>query len=169
MKKSIIAYALLAAATGLAVYAPADAASPGVWLQASLDGTASHGGSYDDGWASFSAHVNVPASQICYTFNPGNVDYATRGSIRRISNNDWSGTQRVLSLPLSTDSRGCMSADPTLLQDFIDNPDNYIVQLSSYSSDDGAVRGALEVQNGNLAPQGDEVVDPNAQNAEPVG
>ena len=163
MKKRLLAATLLTISIAAACTEPAFASSPGIWLESTMNGNFYDGSGDSNGWATFSAHVNVPASQMCYTLDLGSVSNPRSAKIRQLSGGDWNWPHTVLNLSVEDGNEGCVTVDAGLLQDMVDNPANYIVQINTWDFEHGAVRGGLAVQDGDLNPLGTDDADPDAE------
>jgi hypothetical protein len=103
-----------------------------------------------DGSARGKVELDVEAGEVCFKFSWKNIATPTLGHIH----NEVAGVNGPIvvdllggippdTLEADDDVRGCVSADPMLLTDIIENPDQYYLNLHNPRFPSGAVRGQL--------------------------
>ena len=131
--KPIVAAVL--AASSLCLAAPAFATT----LASSLDGPSVPTGGDGNGWADFVASIDGDNGRLCYRLETHNVDNQTIAHIHEGSAGD---PGRPL-INLTIGSNSCTNISASLMQDILDNPSNYYVDVLSSAFPKGAVRGQL--------------------------
>jgi hypothetical protein len=147
----IIRYApavLVATAVGLfaiAAYAQEGAKDAGRPLSAHLTGAAEKPKSGDpDGQGHASFRVNVGQSQLCYELSVEKIAVATAAHIHK-GGPDVAGPPVVPLKAPGADGKvkDCATADKAVVQDIMQNPGMYYVNVHNAEFPPGAVRGQL--------------------------
>jgi CHRD domain len=150
MRTRLISLAALVAVAALTLAASA-AAIGGAKRATSLNGaeecsaTACNTGD-PDGSGSAAITLNVGQASVCWDITVANITLpATAAHIHEAP----AGVPGPVVVPLSPPdasghASGCTSADPTLIQDIIDNPAEYYVNVHTTDFPAGAVRGQLD-------------------------
>jgi hypothetical protein len=87
--------------------------------------------------------LNVGQATVCWELTVSNIAPATAAHIH-LGPAGVNGPVVVpLGPPTSGSSSGCTSADPALIQDIIDNPEQYYVNVHNAEFPGGAIRGQL--------------------------
>lgn len=113
-------------------------------LSTSLSGEAEVPGPGDpDGFGVAVLQIRPAEGEICYTLNVKRIAPATAAHLH-IGTADVAGPVVVgLEPPTDGSVRACTSADPGLLADVVENPQNYYVNVHNRDFPAGAVRGQL--------------------------
>jgi CHRD domain len=151
-RSSIIAIAVLSLAAGVA-------ASDSTKLKADLLGTNENPDADLDGRGKASVSIDVAAGQACFDVSFKDGGTANRGHIHRGGPADngpivvaffdiqavpaQSGDPRHDVLESTNGLTGCVSANPTVLQEIVDNPSGFYVNLHNARFPGGFVRGQL--------------------------
>jgi hypothetical protein len=87
--------------------------------------------------------LNVGQRTVCWDLSVTDIAPATAAHIHSAPAGVNGPVVVPLSPPSSGSSAGCASADPTLIQSIIDNPELYYVNVHNADFPGGAVRGQL--------------------------
>lgn len=82
-------------------------------------------------------------SQICYDIKVENIDIATGVYIHSGSKGQAGAAKVILGVPGEGTAQGCVKSDPQLMQDILQNPSNYYVNVHNDEFPEGAIRGQL--------------------------
>ncbi|ABC63664.1 CHRD domain-containing protein [Erythrobacter litoralis] len=109
---------------------------------ASLDGEQVPGGGSDEGFADFSAEIDLLTGELCYSFSAGGVEM-TAAHIHKGKPGESGEPVMTLSL---TDEREqtCETVQLSLAKAIGGKPGNYYVNLHTAEFPGGAIRGQLE-------------------------
>jgi hypothetical protein len=136
----VVVIAVLAMA--LAVASTAGALS-GAKRSTSLSGAEEVPPADPDGTGFALITLNVGQATVCWELTVSNIAPATAAHIHKAP----AGVNGPIVVPLipptSGSSSGCTTADPALIQDIIDNPEQYYVNVHNAEFPGGAVRGQL--------------------------
>jgi hypothetical protein len=87
--------------------------------------------------------LNVGQATVCWELTVSNIAPATAAHIHKAPAGVNGPVVVPLIPPTSGSSSGCTTADPALIQDIIDNPEQYYVNVHNAEFPGGAVRGQL--------------------------
>jgi hypothetical protein len=87
--------------------------------------------------------LNVGQATVCWELTVANIQPAFAAHIHKAPAGVNGPVVVGLSPPTSGSSSGCTTADPVLIQDIIDNPEQYYVNVHNSDFPGGAVRGQL--------------------------
>ncbi len=87
--------------------------------------------------------LNVGQATVCWELTVANIEPATAAHIHRAPAGVNGPVVVPLSPPTTGTSSGCTTANPVLIQDIIDNPEQYYVNVHNAQFPGGAVRGQL--------------------------
>ena len=87
--------------------------------------------------------LNVGQATVCWELTVSNIAPATAAHIHAAPAGVNGSIVVPLSAPTSGSSSGCTTANPALIQDIIDNPEQYYVNVHNAEFPGGAVRGQL--------------------------
>jgi hypothetical protein len=140
MSMSIIALALLATA-----WSTAAQTMQGKELTAVvLTGAAEVPGPGDsDGSGTAKLMLNVGKGEVCYELTVANIQEATAAHIHEGAMGKSGPVKVGLDAPKGGTAKGCKSADAAVIQDLMQNPANYYVNVHNAEFPQGAVRGQL--------------------------
>lgn len=96
-------------------------------------------GGDEDGTGFAAISLNVGQETICWDVTFSDVENVFAGHIHQAP----AGANGGVVFPLNPLDDGCASADPGLIQDIIDHPDQYYVQLHNDEFPGGVIRGQL--------------------------
>lgn len=132
MKKVICAAAILASA------GVAHAASSTNVVAATLDGSSVVSGGDPDGSGSFTLRIDAGDGGFCYDLNINGVRNVGAAHIHE-------GAEGLPGRPVLDLVAGshCSNTDAQALNDIVDNPSNYYIDVLSSDYPEGAVRGQL--------------------------
>ena len=134
----------LIAALALTVAALAD--NGGRPFATSLTGAAEVPGPGDpDGSGTASLTLNIGQGEVCFDLTASNIALPAIAAHIHVGNASTAGPVVVgLTPPDATgSSSGCVSADPALLKNIVQNPEQYYVNVHTTEFPAGAVRGQL--------------------------
>ena len=106
---------------------------------ATLSGDQVVGGGDEDGSGFAAISLNVGKELICWDVTFSGVENVFAGHIHQAP----AGVNGGVVFPLNPLGHGCGSAAPALIQDIIDYPDQYYVQLHNDEFPAGVIRGQL--------------------------
>jgi hypothetical protein len=112
----------------------------------SLTGAAEVPGPGDpDGSGTASLTLNIGQGEVCFDLAVSNVALPAIGAHIHVGDASTAGPVVVgLTPPSATgSSSGCVSADPALLKNIVQNPEQYYVNVHTTEFPAGAVRGQL--------------------------
>jgi hypothetical protein len=92
-----------------------------------------------DGSGFASIRLNVGQERVCWQISYENISEPRAAHIHKAP----AGSPGGVVVPLSPISGGCTSADGALIQDIIDYPDQYYVNVHTPDFGPGAIRGQL--------------------------
>jgi hypothetical protein len=140
----IAAASALAATLGLAGYAQA-AAEGGRPLSAAMSGAAEKPNPGDpDAKGTASVRVNVGQSRVCYDLQVSGLDTITMAHIHKAPADAAGPVVVPLTAPgADGKSSGCAKADKAVVQDILQNPSAYYVNVHTQAFPAGALRGQL--------------------------
>ena len=104
-----------------------------------LSGTEIVGGGDADGSGSAAIRLNVGQERVCWQVSYENIAEPFAAHIHKAP----AGSNGGPVIPLSPIAGGCASADGALIQDIIDYPDQYYVNVHTPEHPPGAIRGQL--------------------------
>jgi CHRD domain len=158
MRKTIVLTVVLTAAASAAVFAAAvwavtsaTAAHKDLGQSFGVGETAQMSGSVEvppgdpDGSGTALIRLNVAEGLVCFKWSVQGVDPLSAGHIHHGA----AGVAGPVVVPLvppaaaTGTSKGCVSADPALIQDIITNPSQYYVNVHNAQFPAGALRGQL--------------------------
>jgi hypothetical protein len=87
--------------------------------------------------------LNVGQASVCWELTVSNIAPATAAHIHVAPVGVNGPVVVALSPPTSGSSSGCTTADPALIQNIIDNPEQYYVNVHNAEFPGGAIRGQL--------------------------
>lgn len=82
-------------------------------------------------------------NQICYDIKVENIDIATGVYIHSGIAGEAGAAKVILGVPGEGMARGCVKSDPKLMQDILQNPSQYYVNVHNDEYPEGAIRGQL--------------------------
>ena len=136
----VVVIAVLAMA--LAVASTAGALS-GAKRSTSLSGAEEVPPADPDGTGFALITLNVGQATVCWELTVSNIAPAAAAHIHKAPAGVNGPVVVPLIPPTSGSSSGCTTADPALIQDIIDNPEQYYVNVHNAEFPGGAVRGQL--------------------------
>jgi hypothetical protein len=91
------------------------------------------------------AHITLNAGQatVCWELTARDIAPATAAHIHKAPAGQPGGIVVPLSPPTSGSSSGCTTANPALIADIIENPEEYYVNVHNVDFPAGAIRGQL--------------------------
>jgi hypothetical protein len=96
-----------------------------------------------DGTGRVGIFLNAASGSVCYGLSVANIAPATAAHIHQAPAG-VNGPIRVhLAPPTTGSSAGCVAADPAVVQNIINNPSQYYVNVHNTPFPGGAVRGQL--------------------------
>lgn len=87
--------------------------------------------------------LNPGHASVCWELTVEDIEPATAAHIHRAPAGSPGPVVVPLSPPTSGSSSGCTTAEPTLIEDIIENPEEYYVNVHNNPYPGGAVRGQL--------------------------
>jgi hypothetical protein len=96
-----------------------------------------------DGTGSAFITLNAGQATVCWELTVSNIQPATAAHIHKAPAGVNGGVVVPLSPPTTGSSSGCTAADPALIADIIENPEQYYVNVHNAEFPGGAVRGQL--------------------------
>ena len=139
---------MLALCGGMALAAlssgPAQADGPGAGgSSARLTGTQEVPPADLDGTGSFGVFLDAGRGQVCFGLQVANIAPAVAAHIHRGVVGQNGPVVVPLPPPTTGASAGCVAADPAVVQDIINHPTNYYVNVHNAQFPGGAIRGQL--------------------------
>ncbi len=147
MKKYLAILAVLLLSVVIAGRASADRNTAGAPRVASLNGAQETGPADPDGTGSAMVTLNVGQDRVCWTVTWTAIDTPTAYHIHHAA----AGVAGPVVLPFTMGGafvpNGCRTGldAPALLQDIVDFPDQYYVNIHNAAFPGGAIRGQLSV------------------------
>ena len=138
-------FALLALVAGLIVLLalPTIGTAGGAKRITSMSGAEEVPPADPDGTGFARITLNVGQATVCWELTAANIQPAGAAHIHKAPAGMNGPIVVGLSPPTTGSSSGCTSADPALIQDIIDNPDQYYVNVHNAEFPGGAIRGQL--------------------------
>jgi hypothetical protein len=96
-----------------------------------------------DGEGSFTATLNPGQNEICYELTVDGIEPATAAHIHQGDAGVTGGPVVALEAPADGESSGCVEADREMIQEIIQDPSSYYVNVHNAEYPDGALRGQL--------------------------
>ena len=87
--------------------------------------------------------IVIPPDTICYTLTAEGIEPATAAHIHEAPPGEPGPVVLPLEPPTSGVSGGCTEADPELVSNLQENPDEYYVNVHNEEYPNGAIRGQL--------------------------
>ena len=144
MRTRLVVSAAVLAVAALALFVPMALSAPQGPVFASLNGQNEIPDADPDGLGSFSAIVD--GDQFCYGLTATNIDTPTAAHVHKGNSGRNGGIVIGLTPPATGDpgaSSACVTADTALLQDILNNPSQYYVNVHNATFPGGAIRGQL--------------------------
>jgi CHRD domain len=140
MSTSIIALVLLATAWSTAAQTMQGKELAAVTLTGA---TEVPGPGDSDGSGTAKLTLNVGKGEVCYELTVANIQEATAAHIHEGAIGKSGPVKVGLDAPKTGTAKGCKSADTAVIQDLMQNPANYYVNVHNAEFPQGAVRGQL--------------------------
>ncbi len=134
---------LVAGLIALVALTSTAAATGGAKRSTSLSGAEEVPPADPDGTGFALITLNVGQATVCWELTVANIEPATAAHIHRAPAGVNGPVVVPLSPPTTGTSSGCTTANPVLIQDIIDNPEQYYVNVHNAQFPGGAVRGQL--------------------------
>jgi len=134
---------LVAGLIALVALTSTAAATGGAKRSTSLSGAEEVPPADPDGTGFALITLNVGQATVCWELTVANIEPATAAHIHRAPAGVNGPVVVPLSPPTTGSSSGCTTANPVLIQDIIDNPEQYYVNVHNAQFPGGAVRGQL--------------------------
>ncbi len=96
-----------------------------------------------DGTGRFGVFLTAGSGSVCYGLSVANIAPATAAHIHKAPAGSNGPIKVFLAPPTNGSSAGCVVADPVLVQDIINHPSDYYVNVHNAPFPGGAVRGQL--------------------------
>jgi CHRD domain len=112
-------------------------------LQTELSGEEEVPGPGDPDGSGSATVIVIPPDTICYVLTAEGIEPATAAHIHEGDPGEAGPVVQGLEPPTSGSSRGCTEADPALVSDLQENPDEYYVNVHNEEYPEGAIRGQL--------------------------
>jgi hypothetical protein len=96
-----------------------------------------------DGSGTAKLTLNVGKGEVCYELTVANIQEATAAHIHEGAIGKSGPVKVGLDAPKGGTAKGCKSADAAVIQDLMQNPANYYVNVHNAEFPQGAVRGQL--------------------------
>ena len=142
-RRSLAVLALVASLIGLLALTSTAATAAGAKRSTSLSGAEEVPPADPDGTGSARITLNAGKATVCWELTVSNIAPATAAHIHKAPAGVNGSIVVGLSPPTSGSSSGCTTADPALIEDIIDNPEQYYVNVHNAEFPGGAVRGQL--------------------------
>lgn len=97
----------------------------------------------EDGRGTARITLREDSNQVCYELSVQSIEAATAAHIHTGVAGQAGGVAVMLDAPAQGTSQGCVSVEPTLLQEIGRNPANYYVNVHNGAFPQGAMRGQL--------------------------
>ena len=144
MRRTPARFLLLAGALALGVVTLALAEDGGRPLTTTLSGAAEVPGPGDtDGTGTFSARLNPGQEEICYTLTVESIATATAAHIHRGAEGESGPPVVTLEAPADGSTDTCVSARRDLVNEIIQDPAAFYVNVHNADFPSGAIRGQL--------------------------
>lgn len=99
----------------------------------------------EDGSGTATVTLDPNSGEVCYEISVRNIDAPTAAHIHTGAAGEKGGVVVPFNAPVEQGEwQGCVSADPAAVQQIIDNPMGYYVNVHNEAHPGGAVRGQLE-------------------------
>jgi hypothetical protein len=82
-------------------------------------------------------------SEICFDLKVDGIDIATGAYIHSGEAGEPGAAKVILGVPGEGTAQGCVKADPKLMQDILQHPTHYYVNVHNDEYPEGAIRGQL--------------------------
>jgi CHRD domain len=82
-------------------------------------------------------------NQICYDLQVEHIDMATGVYIHSGEAGQTGAAKVILGVPGEGTAQGCVKSDPKLMQEILQNPSHYYVNVHNDEYPEGAIRGQL--------------------------
>ncbi len=112
-------------------------------LQTELSGEEEVPGPGDPDGSGSATVIVIPPDTICYTLTAEGIEPATAAHIHQAPPGEAGPVVLPLEAPTSGVSGGCTEADPELVSNLQENPDEYYVNVHNEEYPEGAIRGQL--------------------------
>jgi len=112
-------------------------------LQTELSGEAEVPGPGDPDGSGSATIIVIPPDTICYVLTAEGIEPATAAHIHEGERGEAGPVVQGLEPPTNGVSGGCTQADPALVSDLQENPDDYYVNVHNEEYPAGAIRGQL--------------------------
>jgi CHRD domain len=96
-----------------------------------------------DGSGTVKLTLNVGKGEVCYELTVANIQEATAAHIHEGAMGKSGPVKVGLDAPKTGTAKGCKSADAAVIQELMQNPANYYVNVHNAEFPQGAVRGQL--------------------------
>jgi hypothetical protein len=142
-RRSLAVLSLVAALIALLALTSTASATGGAKRSTSLSGAEEVPPADPDGTGFALVTLNVGQGTVCWELTASNIAPASAAHIHKAPAGTNGSVVVPFSPPTSGSSSGCTTADPALIQDIIDNPAQYYVNVHNAEFPGGAVRGQL--------------------------
>lgn len=139
MMKIFAVVLVLLATPFVAGLAAADGSAAGAPRITSLSGAESVGGADTDGTGFAAVTLNVGQQRVCWSITWQDIATPFAAHIHKAP----AGVNGGVVVPFDPIAGGCTNADPALIQNIIDFPDQYYVNLHNADFPVSAIRGQL--------------------------
>jgi CHRD domain-containing protein len=112
-------------------------------LQTELSGEEEVPGPGDPDGSGSATVIVIPPDTICYVLTAEGIEPATAAHIHEGERGEAGPVVQGLEPPTQGASGGCTQADPALVSDLQENPDEYYVNVHNEEYPAGAIRGQL--------------------------
>ena len=112
-------------------------------LQTELSGAEEVPGPGDPDGSGSATVIVIPPDTICYVLTAEGIEPATAAHIHEGERGEAGPVVQGLEPPTYGVSGGCTQADPALVSDLQENPDEYYVNVHNEEYPQGAIRGQL--------------------------
>jgi len=141
--RSFALAALVAGLVALLALTSMAAAAGGAKRSTSLSGAEEFPPADPDGTGFALITLNAGQATVCWELTVSNIQPATAAHIHKAPAGVNGPVVVPLSPPTTGSSSGCTAADPALIADIIENPEEYYVNVHNAEFPGGAVRGQL--------------------------
>jgi hypothetical protein len=142
-RRSFAFLALVAGLVALLALTSTSATAAGAKRSTTLSGAEEVPPADPDGTGFALITLNVGQATVCWELTVANIQPAAAAHIHRAPAGVNGPVVVGLTPPTTGSSSGCTSAAPALIQDIIDNPEQYYVNVHNAEFPNGAVRGQL--------------------------